>query len=48
MKMTLGGKEIKGSGPFSMTSVPWYLRWWYDWKLYRCRKAFEQRWRGIK
>ena len=40
MKMTLGGKEVKGSGSFAMTSVPWYLRWWYNWKI---RRAYKHR-----
>jgi hypothetical protein len=41
MKITLGEKEIVGEGKWKFTSVPWYLRWWTNWKLNRCYKKHE-------
>ena len=36
-------KEIKGMGSWKMTTIPWYLRWWYWLKT---RRAYQGRKRG--
>lgn len=36
VKMFCGDQEIKGIGSWKVSTIPWYLKWWYWLKL---RKA---------
>jgi len=36
----INGKEIIGIGSWELNTIPWYLRWWYWWKM---RKIYRER-----
>ena len=38
VKIWVGSQKIIGTGSWKMTTIPWYLRWWYSLKIRRIYK----------
>ncbi len=43
VKIWIGDKEVIGHGSWKMTTIPWYLRWWYSFKI---RRIYEKSYMG--
>jgi len=43
VKMFLGGQEITGSGSWKLSTVPWYLKPWYWFKMRRIYRTRNRR-----
>ena len=39
VRIWVGDKEVKGIGSWKISTIPWYLRWWYWLKMRRIHRG---------